>query len=234
MGTPTMQLATCAAAITQTLAKLGQQVSGAAVAVHQVGTVATVMSATRNASFGREQPLPSSSKQPLTTPPKQPVMVCRCVSVGLVAPDRKVNSDDSHWLVQEYEDGTGGPQYAVFPPTVPPYSLDWIAIAQNRYKPLRSSAQPPPATAGDRVLRFLPPSEVKPQWIMCQWLRRCGCHLDIDPDSGSRSERGISKIGSEEAELVLARPIKISSPVKTAFPDSLTRGWGYHQSHNAG
>ena len=57
--TPGIQWTTWAAVITQTLASLGQQVAAVAVAVQQVTTVATVMSATRNASLGGEQPLPS-------------------------------------------------------------------------------------------------------------------------------------------------------------------------------
>ena len=91
-------------------------------AVQQVTTVATIMSATRNAGLGGEQPLPSPPKQQVTTPPKQPVMLCQCVSVGLVAHDRQFDCDDSHCLVQEYEDGRGDPQYAVFSQTAPPYS----------------------------------------------------------------------------------------------------------------
>ena len=108
--TPSVQWTTWAAAITQTLASLGQQVAAVAVAVQQVTTVATVMSATRNASLGGEQPLPSLPKQQLVTPPRQPVTVCQCVSVGLVAPDRQFDCDDSYCLVQEYEDRMGDPQ----------------------------------------------------------------------------------------------------------------------------
>ena len=87
VGAPIMQWATWAAAITQTLASLGQQVAALAVAVQQVTIVATVMSMIRNASLGGEQPLPSPPKQPLTTPPKQSVMICKWVWVGIVAPD---------------------------------------------------------------------------------------------------------------------------------------------------
>ena len=133
-------------------------VAAVAVAVQQVTTVATVMSATRNASLGGEQPLPSFPKQQLVTPPRQPVTVCQCVSVGLVAPDRQFDCDDSYCLVQEYEDSMGDPQYADFPPTGPPYSMEWITIAQARYKPPQS-IPPPTATreAGDGVPRFIPP-----------------------------------------------------------------------------
>ena len=99
-----------------------------AVAVQQ----ATVMSATRNAGLGGEQPLPSPPKQQLTTPPKQPVMVCHCVSVGLRTPNMQFDCDDLHCLVEEYEERMGDQQYAVFSPTAPPYSLDWMAIAQTR------------------------------------------------------------------------------------------------------
>ena len=156
--TPGIQWTTWAAAITQTLACLGQQVAAVAVAVQQVTTVATVMSATRNASLGGEQPLPSPPKQQLITPPRQPVRVCQCVSVDLVAPDRQFDCDDSHCLVQEYEDSMGNPQYADFPPTAPPYSMEWITIAQDRYK-APQSIPPPTATkeAGDGVARFIPP-----------------------------------------------------------------------------
>ena len=66
----------------------------------------------------------------------------------------------------------GDPQYADFPPTGPPYSMEWITIAQARYKPLQS-IPPPTATgeAGDGVPRFIPPPEVEPQRFRCQCLR---------------------------------------------------------------
>ena len=57
--------------------------------------------------------------------------------------------------------------------------------------------------------------------------------MDIDANSGSDSEQGLSEAASEEVEPVLARPIKTSSPVNTAFPDRFSGGWGYHQNHNA-
>ena len=99
--------------------------AAAAVAVQQVTTVATVMSETRNAGLGGEQPLLSPPKQQLTTPPKpKPLMVCQCVSVALVARDKQFHCDDSHCSVQEYEDRIEEPQYAVFPPTARPYSTD--------------------------------------------------------------------------------------------------------------
>ena len=166
-----IQWTTWAAPITQTLASLGQQVAAVAVAVQQVTTVATVMSATRNASLGGEQPLPSPPKQQLIAPPRQPLRVCQCVSVDLVAPDRQLDRDDSHCLVQEYEDSMGDLQYADFPPTASPYSMKWITIAQARYKPAQS---------------IPPPPEVEPQRFRCQCLRKCGCHLAIEPDSGTK------------------------------------------------
>ena len=153
-----IQWTTWAAAITQTLGSLGQQVAAVAVAVQQVTTVATVMSTKGNASLGRELPLPSPPKQQLITPPRQPVRVCQCVSVGIVAPDRQFDCDPSHFLVQEYEDGMGDPQYADFPPTAPPYSMECITIARATYKPPHS-IPPPTATkeAGNGVPRFIPP-----------------------------------------------------------------------------
>ena len=56
----------------------------------------------------------------------------------------------------------GDPQYADFPPTGPPYSMEWITIAQAKYKPPRS-IPPPTATreAGDEVPRFVP---CPPRW----------------------------------------------------------------------
>ena len=54
--TPSIQWTTWAAAITQALASLGQQVAAVAVAVQQVTTVA------RKTSLGGEQPLPSPPK----------------------------------------------------------------------------------------------------------------------------------------------------------------------------
>ena len=130
--TPGIQWTTWAAAFVQTFASSEQQIAAAAVAVQQVTTVAIVMSATRNASLGGEQSLPSPPKQQLITPPKQTVRVCQCVSVGLVAPDRQFDCDNSHCLVQEYKNSMGDPQYADFPPTAPPYSMEWITIAQAR------------------------------------------------------------------------------------------------------
>ena len=152
------QWTTWAAAITQMFASFRQQVAAVAVAVQQVTTVATVMSATRNASLGGEQLLPSPPKQQLITPPRQPVTVCQCVSVGLVAPDRQFDCDNLHCLVQKYEDSMGDPQYAYFSPTAPPSSMEWITIAQARYKPPQS-IPPPTATkeAGNGVSRFIPP-----------------------------------------------------------------------------
>ena len=232
--TPSVQWTTWAAAITQTLASLGQQVAAVAVAVQRVTTVATVMSATRNASLGGEQPLPSPPKQQFVTPPRQPVTVCQCVWVGLVAPDRQFDCDDSYCLVQEYEDSMGDPQYADSPPTGPPYSMEWMTIAQARYKPPQS-IRPPTATreAGDGVPRFIPPPpEVEPQRFRCQCLRQCGCHLAVDPNGGTESEQGLSEAESEEGEPILARPLTTPSPVHTVFPDSFAGGWGYHQNHN--
>ena len=65
--TPGIQWTTWAAAITQTVAPLGQQVAAVAVAVQQVTMVATAMSTTRNARLGGEQSLPSPLKQYLIT-----------------------------------------------------------------------------------------------------------------------------------------------------------------------
>ena len=123
------------------------------------------------------------------------------------------------------------PQYAVFPPTAPPYSLDWITVAQTRYKPARSSGTPSSTTSRDTVTRFIPPHP-EPQRFRWQFLRRCGCHLDIDPHSGTESEQGVCKAASEKAEPILAQPIKTSSTVNNEFPDSFAGGWGYHQNHN--
>ena len=53
-----------------------------------------------------------------------------------------------------------------------------------------------------------------------------------EPDSGTKSEQGLSEAESEEGEPILARPLKTPSPVITAFPDSFAGGWGYHQNHN--
>ena len=126
----------------------------------------------------------------------------------------------------------GDPQYVVCPPTVPPYSPDGITIAKTRYTPAPSSGTPSSATSGDTGLQFIPPPAVEPQRFRRQCLRMCGCHLDIDPHSGSEGEQGLSEAASEEEEPVLARPSKASSPVKNAFPDSFARGSGYHQNRN--
>ena len=234
-GTPGIQWTTWAAAITQTLASLGQQVAAVAVAVQQVTTVATVMSAARNASLGGEQPLPSPPKQQLITPPRQPVRVSQCVSVGLVAPDRQFDCDDLHCLVQEYEDSMGDPQYADFPPTAPPYSMEWRTMAQARYKPPQS-IPPPYRHDGGRgrssPVHTPPPPEVRPQQFRCQCLKQCGCHLAVEPNSGNESEQGLSEAESEKGEPILARPLKTASLVNTVFPDSFGRGWGYHRNHN--
>ena len=142
--TPGIQWTTWAAAITQKLASSGQRVAAVAVAVQQVTTVATAMSTTRNASLEGEQLLPPAPKQQLITPPREPVRVCQCVPVGLVALDRRFDCDDSHCLVQEYEDSMGDPQYADFPPTAAPYPMEWKTIAQARYIPPQSRPPLPP------------------------------------------------------------------------------------------
>ena len=208
VGSTTAQWATQAAAITQTLASLGQQVAALAVAVQQVTPVATGRGGSAGhqsghshvgdtqRSLGRGAAFTiTSPKQQLTTPPQQPVMVCQCVSVGLVAPDRQFDCDNSHCLVQEYEDRMGDPQYAVFLQTAPPYSLDWMTIAQTRYKPARSSGTPSSTMSGDTVPQFIAPPAIQPQRLRCQCLRRCGGHWDIDPHGGTESEQGLSLVG---------------------------------------
>ena len=111
--------------------------------------------------------------------------------------------------------------------------MEWITIAQARYKPPQSI---PPSTAtreaGDRLARLIPPSEVEPQRFRCQCLQQCACHLPVDPNGGTKSEQGLSEAESEEGEPILAPPLKTPSPVHTAFPDSFAGGWGYHQNHN--
>ena len=92
--TPTMQWTTWAAAITQMPASLAQQMAAVTVAVHQVTTLATIMSA-RGAAF-------TLSSSAVVDYPAQATCNGLPLSLGRYNSTRQLDCDDSHCLVQQY------------------------------------------------------------------------------------------------------------------------------------